>query len=70
MTRFDSILVRLKDAFSRMVGDRFVGGFDSILVRLKGRVGIWLLCLTPFRFHTGSIKSNKEILMGLGLHTV
>ena len=57
---FDSILVRLK-AWWKRPSLYEIARFDSILVRLKGeKMNGEQTVKIKFRFHTGSIKSNKE----------
>ena len=62
MPGFDSILVRLKAALLSAV-DAAAACFDSILVRLKVPTDIAEF-VSPFlfRFHTGSIKSDFQLL--------
>ena len=58
---FDSILVRLK-GFRDGEDKLAISSFDSILVRLKVSLNLEAKVLKSFRFHTGSIKSDAELL--------
>ena len=64
-TRFDSILVRLKDTLLKPICPQTCR-FDSILVRLKERRLPPLDGYITFRFHTGSIKSRLYLLQQTG----